>query len=130
MKVGRLKMPCLRAALFLCIVGLSSCALPDGGSRWQRTELYFGEVRAKDWDRFLADSVTPRFPSGFTVIEAYGQWRNTKGLIEHEHSRVLVILHARESETEGRIESIRAEFLKRFGQESVLKVTQPATVSF
>lgn len=32
-----------------------------------------GSVAAKAWDSFLGLVVTPRFPDGFTVYDAYGQ---------------------------------------------------------
>src|SRR5437016_3726037 len=54
---------------------------------FHRTELYFGrsipgggEVSAAEWQRFLADVVTPRFPNGFTIVDAAGQYREKKGL--------------------------------------------------
>ena len=36
------------------------------------------------WDAFLADTVTPRFPDGLTVLDARGQWRDSEGLIGKE----------------------------------------------
>jgi hypothetical protein len=45
---------------------------------WMVAELLFGRgnVSDRNWDRFLADEVTPRFPDGLTVFDAKGQWRN------------------------------------------------------
>ena len=50
-----------------------------------RTTLYFGlsrpngSVSELEWQIFLRDEVTKRFPEGFTVWEAQGQWRTPAG---------------------------------------------------
>lgn len=50
-----------------------------------RTTLYFGLARPKgsvtelEWQIFLRDEVTRRFPDGLTVWEAEGQWRTPAG---------------------------------------------------
>ena len=52
-----------------------------------RTTLYFGLARPKgsvselEWQIFLRDEVTARFPQGLTVWEAEGQWKGTDGAI-------------------------------------------------
>ena len=57
-----------------------------------RTTLYFGLARSKgsvselEWQIFLRDEVTRRFPDGLTVWEAEGQWRTSAGSIDHEQS--------------------------------------------
>ena len=56
---------------------------------WIRTELYFGlavppgpdgqpagQVSEEDWQWFLDEEITPRFPEGLTILEAGGQWRS------------------------------------------------------
>src|SRR5262245_50705626 len=60
-----------------------------------RTTLYFGLTRPKgvitelEWQVFLHDEVTKRFPDGLTVWDADGQWRTPAGTIDHERSKVL-----------------------------------------
>src|SRR5262245_34354786 len=64
-----------------------------------RTTLYFGLARAKgavselEWQIFLRDEVTKRFPNGLTVWQAEGQWQNHAGSIDHEQSKVLLLVH-------------------------------------
>src|SRR4029453_1369055 len=64
-----------------------------------RTTLYFGRTRPKgsvselEWQMFLRDEVTQRFPEGLTVWEAEGQWRTGAGTIDHEQSKVLLLVH-------------------------------------
>ncbi len=107
---------------------------------WVRTELYFGigavdDVNAatnkKRWREFLDREVTPRFPDGLSVYDIYGQWR-TQGHadIERLHSKELMLLYADTSQHRADIEAIRAAWKKQTGDQSVLRVTQPADVSF
>src|SRR3954454_21251950 len=57
-----------------------------------RTTLYFGMARPKgsvselEWQLFLRDEVTPRFPAGLTVWDAEGQWRSGPAAVEHERT--------------------------------------------
>src|SRR5262249_55629660 len=102
-----------------------------------RTELYFGMSRAGDQDvtaeqfaAFLQDAITPRFPDGLTVLDGTGQWREPNGVIEREHSKVVIILHEPGEQAVRSIEEIRTEYKRRFGQESVMRVTSEARVSF
>ena len=102
-----------------------------------RTELYFGRskpgggiVSDDEWQDFLAESVTPRFPDGFTALRAIGQYREKSGRIVSEPSEVLVFFYLKKSRNESRtkIEEIRAAYVKRFEQESVLRVDLPKSV--
>lgn len=58
----------------------AECATPSRAM--VRRELLFGTARADgaslredEWETFLDTFVTPRFPDGFTVLNALGQWR-------------------------------------------------------
>lgn len=144
------------AGLLLACVTLASCAslepppaaleptaertAPDrpAEARWLRTELYFAVARVDDardavdedaWIAFLDEEVTPRFPDGFSVLDAYGQWRG-KADVARLRSKVLVVLHPDTPEARARIEAVRAAFLARTGQQSVLRASWPAAVSF
>lgn len=98
--------------------------------QWLRTELYLAAVENSEWDAFLAERVTPRFPGGFTVFDAYGQWRPPQGDIRRLSTKVLVILHPPTQEADEAIEAIRKEYCATFNQLSVLRSTTPALVSF
>jgi hypothetical protein len=102
-----------------------------------RTELYFGrnisgggEVSRKDFDRFLSEFISPRFPDGLTVLNGRGQFLNSNGEIERERSIVLILLYpaAVRKEKDGKIEEIRDEYKLRFQQQSVLRVDDPTPV--
>jgi len=107
---------------------------------WLETKLYFGLGPADDanqgvseaaWRDFLDKEVTPRFPAGLSVLDVYGQWQSQRtGGVERLRSRMLVIDYPATHENATRIESIRAAWKKRTGDQSVLRVTVPADVSF
>ena len=109
---------------------------PGGAQRQVRDELYFGTatpdgtVSAAEWDAFLRDTVTPRFPDGLTVHAAAGQWRGADGVIVREASYVLEVMHADDAATERAIGEIAAAYKSRFRQEAVMRVTSPACVAF
>lgn len=101
-----------------------------GSKPWLRTELYMAAAPTTEWQRVLSEVVTPRFPGGFTVLEAQGQWQGPSGKIRSLPSRLLVLLHPADAASEAGIESIRTAFKDRFHQISVLRSTSPATVGF
>lgn len=109
----------------------------DPGQRKVRTELYFGrgerdggEVSEAEWTAFVTEEVTPLFPAGFTVVDAAGQWRNDGGAIGREKSKILILLHDADVTSARNLESIRAAYKRRFGQESVIRSNQIADVDF
>ena len=104
---------------------------------YYRTELYFGrsipgggQVSDNEWETFLADIVTPRFPDGFTIVRATGQYREQNGTIDKELSEVLVFFYPVKTRTASRrkIEEIRRAYKKQFKQESVLRLDFPAAI--
>ncbi len=95
-----------------------------------RTELYFGRVSPVDWDHFLAEVVTPRFPDGLTWYDTHGQWQNPSGIVTREDSCVLILLHAPTPEKDRYLQEIRAEYKTRYRQQSVLRADQAVTASF
>ena len=91
-----------------------------------RTTLYFGSARPKgsvselEWQLFLRDEVTPRFPDGLTVWDAEGQWRAPQGSIEHERSKVLLLVHADTPAARAAVQDVIDRYRKAFDQQSVL----------
>ena len=71
----------LALALAACAdieVSTSECA--DGGELWHEYRLFMGRgsggaevVGDEDWAAFLADTITPRFPDGLSVIDVEGR---------------------------------------------------------
>jgi hypothetical protein len=96
-----------------------------------KTELFFGMdkgdgtvVTDEEWNEFLKDTVTPRFPEGLTVLEGYGQYKNDSGKIVRERSKVIIFLYPLNKRRSGgrKLEQIRNEYKKRFKQESVMRI--------
>ena len=91
-----------------------------------RTMLYFGTARPKgsvselEWQLFLRDEVTTRFPDGLTVWDAEGQWRSNGGAVDHERSKVLLLVHADAPAARESVQTVVARYRKMFDQQSVL----------
>jgi len=102
-----------------------------------RDVLYFGrnrpdggKVADDQWQAFLDQVVTPRFPDGLTVASATGQWRGASGQVETETSQVLTLLHSGDAAARNHVAGIASEYKRRFGQEAVLRERSPACVAF
>jgi hypothetical protein len=91
-----------------------------------RTTLYFGLSRQKgsvselEWQIFLRDEVTKRFPDGLTVWEAEGQWLSPAGSIDREQSKVLLLVHADTAAARQSVQDVIQSYRKAFDQQSVL----------
>ena len=100
-----------------------------------RTTLYFGTTRPTgavselEWQIFLRDEVTRRFPEGLTAWEAQGQWKNSKGVIDQERSKVLLLVHQDSAAARALIQDVIEKYRKQFEQESVLWETARVCVS-
>ena len=115
-------------------------AHPGRTSGWVDTQLYFGlgpadnpaqGVSEAAWRNFLDREVTPRFPDGLSVLDVYGQWLSKgKSTPERLRSKLLVIDYPDTPENRDKIEAIRAAWKRLTGDQSVMRVTQPADVSF
>jgi hypothetical protein len=113
---------------------------PGATQGWVDTDLYFGlgpadhldqGISESDWRSFLDREVTPRFPSGLSVVDVYGQWQSkSSGRVERLRSKMLVILHPDTVENRAKIDAIRSAWKQKTGDQSVLRVTEPADVSF
>ena len=120
-------------------------ARPAEAGGWVRSELYFGVgeetgpsareqtdvISEAQWRAFLDKEVTPRFPDGLTVFDAYGQWL-FRGAPEPNRLRtkVLVILHEDSPQRRNDIEAIRLAWKLATKHQSVLWSRQPVEVSF
>ena len=89
-----------------------------------------GVISEGQWQKFLQNKVTPRFPDGLTVWEANGQWRAPNGRINRERAKVLLLVHSDSAEVRTAIMAIIAEYKRDFQQESVLWETAPVCAAF
>lgn len=104
----------------------------------QVAQLLFGrnvEDRARvseaDFNGFVAREVSPRFPEGFTVIDAAGQWRDARrGSILHEAAKIIEIVLPAGEDNRRKIEAIVEAYKLQFQQQSVGLIVAPACVRF
>ncbi|UQX03830.1 DUF3574 domain-containing protein [Streptomyces sp. RerS4] len=112
----------------------------EQSSAYISTHLYFGTgrhngnppVTEEEFMKFVADVVTPRFPSGLTLQEARGQWRDKDGDINRERSYELTVMYpARETHARNAdIEYIRRLYCSTWELESVGRADVRAQVDF
>ncbi len=84
-----------------------------------------GEVSDAEWASFLADTVTPRFPAGLTVIDARGQHRDPAGVVGAERTKLLVVVVFDAPAHRPKVASIVETYATRFGQHEVFRVERP-----
>jgi hypothetical protein len=115
-------------------------AHPGQTKGWVDTKLYFGlgpvehpekGVSEADWRGFLDREVTPRFPNGLSVVDVYGQWQGASQTTpERLRSKMLIIDYPDTAENRAKVEAIRLAWKQKTGDQSVMRVTEPADVSF
>jgi hypothetical protein len=116
---------------------LSRMAPAERDTAWVSDVLYFGRsvpgggtVADADWETFLREVITPRFPAGLTVWAAQGQWRGPDGTVVREDTRVVQLVHPPAASADSAVARVVAEYRRRFRQESVLRVRSRVEVSF
>lgn len=122
---------------------LSACATPSppvcapGQQPMVNELLYFGTskpgggtVSAAEWQAFVDDTVTPRFPAGLSVWRARGQWRTAEGPIVAEDSHLLNIVHGGSPTEWAAFSDIIGVYKRRYQQESVLRVSSRVCAGF
>jgi hypothetical protein len=133
----------MKAALGVLLL-LAGCAAapeacPVGAGSATIAEAYFGRnvkgrapVTDSEWARFMADTVTPVFPDGLTVLDGQGQWRNAAGRISWEDSKVLLLVLPRQDQAaaSARLAPVITAWKARFAQESVLTVFRAGCAGF
>ena len=126
------------AALVLLLCGLSACATGQAAGKASIGDRLFfgraipsgGNVTDAEWDAFVAEVVTPRFPDGLSIWRGQGQWRDAKGLVVREEMYSIEIFHEGTAAQENSISEIANEYKRRFRQEAVLRVTSKAAMRF
>ena len=129
--------------LALCLILFTACSAvetqtcPDGYEKFTEHRMFFGRgsseaesVDDADWDKFLGDVVTPRFPDGLTVVDGAGQWREGGSVIHKERSKVVIILTPADAVVSDQLGEISGEYKSRFDQELVLITTEDACAAF
>ena len=118
-----------------CVVG-GDFECPDGVDTFTELNVYFGQekgnggtVSEEEWQTFLADTVTPRFPDGLTVLDARGQWFDAQeGQLYRESTKVLNVLVPADASDAGvvSVREISDVYKARFDQQAVFHTALPA----
>jgi hypothetical protein len=135
----------LRAALCLMLLAVAvdanaqtdTCPLA-GQKPMIVVQLFFGlsvphrgPVTAKEWNSFLRQTVTPRFPDGFTVYDAYGQSSNpVTHSVGREKTKVVLIAIDDTAPTRAKIAEVADQYRGAFHQRSVGVLTSPSCGAF
>jgi hypothetical protein len=104
----------------------SACLLPNQQT-YVAIDLYFGRaigrtghVTDAQWARFVARALAPRFPNGFTVLDANGAWRDpTTGQVTREPSKLVRILAPPDGSLANRVQQVADTYRRDFAQQSV-----------
>jgi hypothetical protein len=104
----------------------SACPFPEQ-KRMLVVQMFFGRniphhhsVTSEQWNKFLRQTVTPLFPDGFTVYDAYGQWLSPQShTVSRDPTKVLVIATADTPEVRGKVAQVSETYRQLFHQESV-----------
>ena len=152
-------LPCPRPLLLLALLAVAPACAPavtpkadptpaaapvstavrcePGDTAMVRDVVYFGRNRPDggtvsdaEWEAYLDSVVTPRFPAGFTVVEAEGHWRGESGIVERERTEVLTLLHAGDETSREAVRALTEEYIRRFHQEAVLRERLAACARF
>jgi hypothetical protein len=113
------------------------CQTQFGETTVAKTELLFGLskpdgsiITEPEFQQFIDREVTPLFPDGLTLMNVTGQFKDSKNVIIKEKSKLLLLLHRNDRNAQSNIEQIRKAYVKKFQQESVLRVDETSCISF
>lgn len=139
-------MPLPRTLLALLLAGVTAactavppdCPALGGGQPMLVAELLYGRnqggklrVTDADWQVYVAEELTPRFPDGLTVVDALGQWQDSgsRGLVR-EPSKLVLIATQPGPETDTKLTEAINAYKQRFAQDSVGLIRRQACVAF
>jgi hypothetical protein len=127
------------ATLLLMLAALPARAAPPacpfaGQTPMLVVRLYFGQsiqghgvVSRRAWHDFVADTLTPALPAGFTVYHATGQYIDQQtGAIGHEATEVVEVAAADTTAFRQRIAAVAEAYRRRFLQGAVGLVSSTA----
>ena len=130
----------------VALAGLAGCVsttvvkappCPAGQEAQRTAQLFFGRniggqpgVSEADFQKFVDQEITPKFPDGLTVMDGGGQWRGDENRLIREAAKVVLIVLPKRADAPARIEAVRNAYKIRFHQDAVLLITQSSCVSF
>nr|WP_269111354.1 DUF3574 domain-containing protein [Acetobacter senegalensis] len=90
------------------------------------------DITPHEWQDFVETTITPRFPSGLSVLPVEGQWQDrVTGKIGQEPSRfVLIAAPASTPHLAQKLTDIRSSYQRRFDQQAVGVTITPSCSAF
>ena len=82
------------------------------------------------WEQFLNSEITPRFQDGLTVLDGYGQYLNSSGILAREKTKLVILIYSPSPKKNQAINEIIDSYKQKFQQESVLRVSSTVQVLF
>ena len=130
----------LTAFLFLLAMGAAAGPAgagqecPKGLEPVSEFRLFFGLadssgkiVTEEEWQRFLGDTITPRFRVGLTVLDGRGQWLEPTDKLQREPVKVVMGAVATDADRSmALVDEISFEFQARFDQDPVFRMWNAA----
>jgi hypothetical protein len=128
---------------FLTVLAAALCATlllaaaPARAADAIQTNLYFGltdedgtTISEEAWRTFVFEEVTPRFPDGLTVIDAYGQSNPPASVaaMEGRYTKILILVHPDTDAAAKAVAEVKAAFMIRFERDSVFHTDMPVRV--
>lgn len=101
-------------------------------------ELFFGrDIKGRDpltdaeWIEFVAQTITPNFPDGFTMIDGEGRWRNPQtGQIAGGRTKILLVAAKQAPDLGQRLSAVIDAYKAQFHQQSVGIIVRDSCASF
>lgn len=114
-----------------------ACPFP-GQTPMLVVQLFFGQsikgvglVSRRAWDEFVADTITPSLPDGFTVYDARGQYLDKDtNAIGREPTEVVVVAGADTPDFRAHVAHVADAYRRRFRQGAVGLVSLPGCGAF
>ena len=130
---------CLAGLLAVSILFAGCAGKSASGSKqqWTRSEIYCGldkpaggVVTDAEFADFLTRVVTPAFPAGMTVVDAYGQMQNSSKNIVKQHTKVILLVHQKSQANSDAIQKVISSYRSTFGNPQVMYLQSPAQPQF
>ncbi len=82
------------------------------------------------WREFVFEEVTPRFPQGLTIVDAYGQSNPPASVaaMEGRYTKLLILVHPDTAAAAKAIAEVKAAFMIRFERDSVFHTETPVRI--
>jgi hypothetical protein len=125
------------ALLVACAGCGSKSTAKSAQPSWVRSEIYCGldrlaggTVTQAEFADFLNQVVTPAFPAGLTVLDAYGQMQKSDKAIVKQTTKVLLVVHQKTKANSDAIQKVISSYRSIYGNPQVMYLQSPTNPQF